>query len=386
MVTKNRYILINLLTTLFMLINHSIIHAKHEHEPLARYWEVPVEKVPDLLTIEENLIMVDSILKPILDNLNFGGTYINAKENKVFINTVNSSMIPIVKSTPEIKPYIDLLSFLNATKSSYQLNTTFNELIILAQELNAYNVEIGINPKFNNIVIDLNHEDDEEWVIFPNLLCGDGLHDGDGKSICSVGLNVRDSNGQDYIMTAGHCGTRSPRNQQGFVDLYQKGWFSPPTYRYVGPLEYYSSNQTYDFGLIRVIGTNVSLSTIISNLDQFPNIYALLFIKDDSVITSVGASICKSGHKTHVTCGEVLELNFATAIRNINTNQTVIKIEMIKTNLKGGPGDSGGIVYTYSTNQSVFVSVVGTMVGGSTKRSYFLPLPLSLEFLGQIII
>ncbi|CAG8789141.1 16925_t:CDS:1, partial [Gigaspora rosea] len=96
---------------------------------------------------------------------------------------------------------------------------------------------------------------------------------------------------------------------------------------------------------------------------------------DISVITSVGASVCKSGHKTHVTCGEVLELNFATAIRNINTNQTVIKREMIKTNLKGGPGDSGGIVYTYSTNQSVFVLVVGTMVGGSKTRSYFLPLP-----------
>ncbi|KAF0505195.1 serine protease [Gigaspora margarita] len=217
----------------------------------------------------------------------------------------------------------------------------------------------------------------KDGLIHPQLLGGDGLHDRNGQPVCSVGLRVQDSNGQDYIMTGGHCGSRSPRNQQGFVDFYQKGWYSPPTYRYIGPLEYYSP-APYDFGLIRKIGTNVSLSTIISNLDH-PNLYAVLFIRDVSVITSVGASICKSAYVTHVTCGEVLELDVEATHRSSN-NQSRIKKEMTRTNLKGGHGDSGGIVFTYSALELPFVSVVGTVVGGRAAGVCdILPLPVSFR-------
>ncbi|KAF0552777.1 serine protease [Gigaspora margarita] len=217
-----------------------------------------------------------------------------------------------------------------------------------------------------------------DGLIYPKLLDGDGLHDRNGQEVCSVGLWVQDSNGQDYIMTAGHCGSRSPRNQQGFVDFYQKGWYSPATYRYIGPLEYYSPSP-YDFGLIRKIGTNVSLSTDISNLDlDHPNNYAVLYIRDVSVVTSVGASLCKSAYITHVTCGEVLELDVVTTHMGSN-NQSRIKKEMIRTNLNGGPGDSGGIVYTYSARELPFVSVVGTVVGGGEGFCNILPLPVSFR-------
>ncbi|KAF0464554.1 S1 family peptidase [Gigaspora margarita] len=209
------------------------------------------------------------------------------------------------------------------------------------------------------------------------LLGGEGFHDINGRPTCSVGLWVHDSNGQNYIMTAGHCCLQSPRNAQGFVDLYQLGWYSPPTYRYIGQYEYYSRTP-YDFGLIRQIGTNVTLSAMINNLDiSHPNPYAVLFIGDTKMVTSVGASICKSGRITHVTCGEVLELDVVELFRNLD-NLTEISWEMIDTNIISIAGDSGGTVFTYSTIPP-YVSVVGTVIGGNDYTTVFLPLSVSFR-------
>ncbi|KAF0495200.1 S1 family peptidase [Gigaspora margarita] len=184
--------------------------------------------------------------------------------------------------------------------------------------------------------------------ILPVLLGGEGCHDINDQPRCSLGLWVHDSNGQNYIMTAGHCvNSYTPRNAQGFVDLYQLGWYSPPTYRYIGPYEYYSS-VPYDFGLIRQIGTNVTLSAMINNLDiNHPNPYAVLFIGDTKMVTSAGASICKSGRITHVTCGEVLEFGVV-SLRQLPDHIIEMRWEMIRTSIKATFGDSGGTVFTYS--------------------------------------
>ncbi|KAF0405063.1 hypothetical protein F8M41_008974 [Gigaspora margarita] len=118
--------------------------------------------------------------------------------------------------------------------------------------------------------------------ILPQLLGGEGFHDRNGQPICSVGLCVQVSNGQNYIMTAGHCGRGSPRNEQGFVDLYQRILY--PTYRYIDLYEYYSPTPYY-FGLIRQIDTNVTLSTMTNNLNiNLPIQYAVLFIEDAKVV------------------------------------------------------------------------------------------------------
>ncbi|CAG8761735.1 30082_t:CDS:2, partial [Gigaspora margarita] len=176
------------------------------------------------------------------------------------------------------------------------------------------------------------------------LLGGDGLHDITGKQICSVGLWVRDSNGQDYIMTAGHCEFFASHNQQGFVDFYQKGWYSLPTYNYIGPLEY-SSYAPYDFGLIRYIGTNVTLST------------------KPGVVSSVGVSLCISGHTSHVICGKVVELDVVVRYQHPISKLNFTKRELIRTDIECGSGDSGGTVFYYDALRIPYVVVVGTVVG-----------------------
>ncbi|CAG8718336.1 1444_t:CDS:1, partial [Gigaspora margarita] len=209
------------------------------------------------------------------------------------------------------------------------------------------------------------------------LLGGDGLHDINGRELCSVGLWVRDSNGQDYIMTAGHCDFVSPRNQQGFVDFYQKGWHSLPTYNYIGPLEH-NSYAPYDFGLIRHIGTNVTLTTIICNFDH-PNIYPVLYVKNVGVVTSVGTSLCKSGETTHVTCGVVTEFVASATFRYPGSNYTDIKKEFFRTDIVCDSGDSGGPVFYYHALQIPYVLVAGTVIGGTKRTCDFLSIPVSFR-------
>ncbi|CAG8586855.1 8638_t:CDS:2, partial [Gigaspora rosea] len=141
-------------------------------------------------------------------------------------------------------------------------------------------------------------------------------------------------------MTAGHCDFISPRNQQGFVDFYQKGWYSLPTYNYIGPLEYHSY-APYDFGLIRYNNSNVTLSTLICNFDH-QTIYPVLYVKKVGVVRSVGNSLCISGQTSHVTCGEVIELDAVSMFKHPISNLNVTKREMIRTDIECGPGDIGG--------------------------------------------
>ncbi|RIB20604.1 trypsin-like cysteine/serine peptidase domain-containing protein [Gigaspora rosea] len=414
MVTRNKHFLISLLSFLFILQNHSMIHA--QYEPLAELWEVSVSEVPTLLTIEKNLILVDSILTPILDNSSFGGTYISVKANKVFINTINSSMIPIIKASPKIQPYINLLSFKNATNSTFRLNSSFNELTTLAQNLKANNVMIGINPKFNNIVIYLNQKDNEtnknfidsatkfypimnystsstnsttlrskieERQIYERILDGEGLHNIFGEQICSVGPLMKDNFNQFFYLTAGHCFANQPLNPAGFVDFYHLPWYSPPTYDYIGQLEHYSISP-YDFGLIHVINPIMLLSAIIKNNDY--ERYQELFIEDSASVISVGVHLCKSGYTTHVTCGEVTELNAAI----VTDFGTKIKLETIVFDAISFEGDSGGPVYSNALHLEPFVTVVGIAINAISSddldRTAALPLDVVRRFFDLTLI
>ncbi|KAF0553847.1 hypothetical protein F8M41_019907 [Gigaspora margarita] len=288
--------------------------------------------------------MVNSILTPILDNYDssFGRTYIDAKANKVFINTVNSSMIPIVESSPEIKPYINLLSFQNANNSLYHLNHTFNKLIKLAHERKANNVIISINPKINNIVIYLNHKDDKT-----------------------------NKNFTDIAAT--------------FYPIMN--YSSTTTYKYIGPLIYYSY-APYDFGLIEAIGPDISLTTIINN---YPNFYSELLIKDARSITSIGAHVCKSVYTSHATgtCGFVIALNAELVIldRDDNNNySSSINKEMMLATIHSNSGDSGAPIYTYGLHPLPYVTVVGIEISGNVLFNSVLPLHVIFRHFRLVVV
>ncbi|CAG8763640.1 35049_t:CDS:1, partial [Gigaspora margarita] len=213
-------------------------------------------------------------------------------------------------------------------------------------------------------------------VINNLILGGDGLHNIDGSLRCSVGLWVQDENDVNYLLTAGHCYRGSPLNQNGYVDFYLQGWYSQPTYNYIGPLVYYSS-VIYDFGLIRHVDTNSTLTTMIDNSDN-TNLFKLLLIEESSNVDEAGAHVCKSGFTTHVICGFVTEHNVESSFQSLS-GRTFIRREMMSTDIGTIGGDSGGPVFSYSPIKLPYVSVVGISIGGDESSSYYLPLSVILR-------
>ncbi|CAG8855057.1 32638_t:CDS:1, partial [Gigaspora margarita] len=175
----------------------------------------------------------------------------------------------IITSNTAMKPYLDLLSFIQVNNSLYDLNSTFEDLTILAKEDNATNVMLSNEYKVNNIVIYLRHADDiqnkefiadaiklnpiiiyeepeikvpnNSSVSFPpiaNLVFGrDGIHTFGFTSRYTVGFWVRSRlNSTPYIMTAGHCSKNGPFNPDGSVDFYHLPWGSTVGYRLIGQM------------------------------------------------------------------------------------------------------------------------------------------------------
>ncbi|CAG8697638.1 39872_t:CDS:2, partial [Gigaspora margarita] len=208
------------------------------------------------------------------------------------------------------------------------------------------------------------------------ILGGDGLHNVDGSLKCSAGLWVQDENYVDYLLTAGHCYQGSPLNPSGYVEFYLQGWYSQPTYNYIGPLVYYSS-VTHDFGLIRHVNTNSTLTTMIDNSDH-PNLYKHLLIEEASNIDDVGVHVCKSGFSTHVVCGQVTELNVESSYQLLN-GRTFIWRELIGTDMGTIGGDSGGPVFSYSPIKLPYVSVVGITIAGDESKTEYIPLSVILR-------
>ncbi|CAG8855232.1 41514_t:CDS:1, partial [Gigaspora margarita] len=110
------------------------------------------------------------ILTPLLYKYNesFGGIYINVKSNLVFINTIDFSKVPEIKSSPILQEFIHLLNFKPANYSTYQLESTLNSLSELMDSTNPVNIVMGISPVYNLIVIDVSHNDDKVNEAFLN--------------------------------------------------------------------------------------------------------------------------------------------------------------------------------------------------------------------------
>ncbi|KAF0553921.1 hypothetical protein F8M41_019764 [Gigaspora margarita] len=155
---KDIYHLINLFFITF--IFHSIVHA--QSEPLAMLWRVKDADLLMYLTREKNLKNLDRTISKFLDDSYYGGAWIDVKANKLTINTVNFSDVSHIISLPEIHPYRDLLTFLPASNSLYQLSFVFEQIIQLAKAKNAYRVYLYVDIRLNNVVIYLSQNESDK--------------------------------------------------------------------------------------------------------------------------------------------------------------------------------------------------------------------------------
>ncbi|CAG8488233.1 26255_t:CDS:1, partial [Gigaspora margarita] len=154
--------IIYFLIVLLSLLQSYSIYAEQNH-PLAELWEVEDNEVPKLLERERNLIAIDKILRPILEQDNFissfGGSTIDLEEDIITVHTVDFSKVDDLLALPQINPYMDFLSFDKAENSMSlnQLEYNFDQITFEASSIRPkmtfIYTELGIN---NNVLYFLN--------------------------------------------------------------------------------------------------------------------------------------------------------------------------------------------------------------------------------------
>lgn len=368
---KDTYILINVLFFIFTLSNYLTVHCQVEpKEPLAKLWNIENDEILQYLSIEKYLSMVDGILKPLLDDDDFGGTYIDVIQNKIFVNTLNFTKAEQIKNLTEIRQYINLLNFTRASNSTAKLSSRFQDIYDLAESIMPIECMGYISSKTNNIIIPSCNESSDEpsnlaftnaindrmyYPIFiyhnchepsdnvtPSLnsrqanyeiLAGDGIMREDVTS-CSAGFWAKLPPNENFIATAGHC-----YEQDSFYFLFPWNSTNYVPHVLIGKMQYYSE-EPIDFGLISIYNNrDIQLVPCIRNTDSRQ--YKELFIDDVISVSSNGAHLCFSGVESHVRCGYVAALN------GFTTDGDYFRDHLFIIDLASDFGDSGGPVFSY---------------------------------------
>jgi hypothetical protein len=156
---------------------------------------------------------------------------------------------------------------------------------------------------------------------------------------CSLGFNVEDSSGRDYLLTAGHCtNIGSSWSAGGNAYIGQRTGSSFPG---------------NDYGIVRY-DSDIQRSGTVGSQDiaRAANPY-------------VGQWACRRGSTTGTHCGSVTGLN-------ATVNYVAGPVYgMIRTNICAEPGDSGGPLYSGSTALGLTSGGSGNCRSGGT--TFFQP-------------
>ncbi|AJF64415.1 S1 family peptidase [Streptomyces vietnamensis] len=169
---------------------------------------------------------------------------------------------------------------------------------------------------------------------------------------CSLGFNVKDSAGNYYFLTAGHCTDGAGT------------WWSNSSHSTVLGSTAGSSFPTNDYGIVRYTNTSVTKSGTVGSVDI-----------TSAANATVGMSVTRRGSTTGIHSGTVTGLN-----ATVNYGGGDIVYGMIQTNVCAEPGDSGGPLYSGS-------KAIGLTSGGSGNCSsggttFFQPVTEALSAYG----
>ncbi|CAG8801870.1 14307_t:CDS:1, partial [Gigaspora margarita] len=148
------YFFLNLLLLIFTSNKRLLVHAK---EALAELWDVEDIELLNILAIEEKLTIVDRTLQLLLENYDssFGGTYLNTKDKKVYVNTIDFSVINNITDSPEIKngDFLNFIKFIPTHNSMATLTFRFNNIFDLIKKYRPISIQLYIDMELNNVVI-----------------------------------------------------------------------------------------------------------------------------------------------------------------------------------------------------------------------------------------
>ncbi|RIB06546.1 hypothetical protein C2G38_2147985 [Gigaspora rosea] len=393
-----KYTCITLNLLLLLLILQSLLIACDINDIIAQLLNVRVKEVPGLILQEKILINGSSQLTQLLDESTFCGSSIDIKANKIFINTIDMSKKGSITNNPAMKPYLNLLSFVQVKNSLAQLNFTFNEASKLADKYNATfdRISIECQVQVNNVVIYLNHAYDEknaafiksikelkpipiisyivdqkkEVTINPSInkpsmpvrvfqvFGGDGIYT-ISQTGCSAGFWVR-LRGRELLVTAGHCGGLTEQIDPRRRDFYHLSWVDPAfNFKLIGSMIVHFVSPV-DKGFIMRNNTNAhAVPFIRSGANDYLQISGVV----SPLEVPRGSLICKSGYSTKVTCG-FIDTIYGTLVHSDGvTHDRVIVIKYMLC----AAFDSGGPVYAYDPNTFV-TYLIGIVFGGQIEN------------------
>ncbi|RIB05197.1 hypothetical protein C2G38_2047802 [Gigaspora rosea] len=356
---KYIYLYLNLLFFIFQ--KNLIIHAR---EPLAELWDIEDSEIPNFLETEKYLSLVDRTLKPLLDDINFGETYVYLKENKVYVHTVNMSKIPEIISKPEIRNYSNSIDFIPANKSLDNLKYSFNEIIRITNQSKSIGMNglvIMVHPLLNEVAVNLPSSNiteaiqefinaimiyDPKIIYPPNLTASNTKRRIDERGITiKVGFWAKRKNNQ-FLVSAGHSfGNFNDTKSKPKVFYY--GINDKPLL--VGKMEYSTWSAPYDFSLINIkrMDKHLEPSTNIRNgfLSSYPE---LIIEKNGMPQSSHITHLCKSGSVSYVTCGYIISFNgaFVNELGDLYTGMIISTTDVVT-------GDSGGPSFSFLNLNSV---------------------------------
>ncbi|MEV6615585.1 S1 family peptidase [Streptomyces sp. NPDC051051] len=134
---------------------------------------------------------------------------------------------------------------------------------------------------------------------------------------CSLGFNVRDSAGNYYFLTAGHCTDGAGT------------WWSNSSHTTTLGTTAGSSFPTNDYGIVRYTNTSVAKAGTAGGVDI-----------TSAGTPSVGTTVYRDGSTTGTHSGRVTALN-----ATVNYGGGDVVYGMIQTNVCAEGGDSGGSLY-----------------------------------------
>jgi streptogrisin B len=137
---------------------------------------------------------------------------------------------------------------------------------------------------------------------------------------CSLGFNVRDSSGNYYFLTAGHCTDGAGT------------WWSNSSHTTTLGSTAGSSFPGNDYGIVRYTNTSITKSGTVGSVDI-----------TRAATPSVGTTVYRRGSTTGTHSGRVTALN-----ATVNYGNGDIVYGMIQTTVCAEPGDSGGPLYSTS--------------------------------------
>ncbi|WP_370411415.1 S1 family peptidase [Streptomyces fradiae] len=169
---------------------------------------------------------------------------------------------------------------------------------------------------------------------------------------CSLGFNVKDSAGNYYFLTAGHCTDGAGT------------WWSNSSHSTVLGSTAGSSFPTNDYGIVRYTNSTVSKSGTVGSVDI-----------TSAANATVGMSVTRRGSTTGIHSGSVTGLN-----ATVNYGGGDIVYGMIRTNVCAEPGDSGGPLYSGSRAIGLTSGGSGNCSSGGT--TFFQPVTEALSAYG----